>query len=84
MDGLVFKTVSPQHVGVGETDLSGGERQLARVVAQSSQARIQVGIAVVVLRVCCELVWCALGTEVVGMRAASVVALVRRGDDRCE
>ena len=42
---------------------------------------LQVGIAVVVHRVLGQLIGCALGTEVVRVRAQSVVALVRGRDD---
>jgi len=69
--------VRPQLVGVRRADLAGCERQLAGEVAEGQGARVEVGVAVVVLRVRCELVWGALGTEVVGVRAPSVVALVR-------
>ncbi len=68
-------------VGVRGSHLARGERELAGVVAERPGAGVEVGFAIVVLRVGRELVWGALGTEVVGVRASSVVALVRRRDN---
>jgi hypothetical protein len=46
-------------------------------VAERAPARLEIGPAIVVSRMPCKLFWCALGTEVVCMRANSVVAVVR-------
>ena len=57
------------------------ESQLHGEVAERPGAPIEVGASVVVLRVARELFVCALCTEVVCMRARSVMALVGAGDD---
>lgn len=85
MDRDVVETDRSEFLGVGGADLRGSERQPTGVVAERSRPRVETRVpAVVVLGVVGQFVWCALGTEVVGVRASSVVALVRRGDDRCE
>ena len=81
MDRLVVEAVAPELLDVLRTGRRGCQRQLDRVVAESTCARVEVGSPVVVLGVPSELLWCALVTEVVGVRAASVVAVVRGRDD---
>jgi hypothetical protein len=56
-------------------------RQSNGEVAEVAYAWLEVGLPVVVSRMLRKLVVCALGTEVVGMRADSVVTVVRAGDD---
>lgn len=89
LDGVVdrgiVETHGPQRVGLGRADLRRRDGERACVVTQRPGARVEIGsTSVVVFGVVGELAWGALGTEVVGMRAASVVALVGRGDDRCQ
>ena len=81
MDRSVVEAVRAQRVGVGGSDRGGLERQLSRVIAERARPGVEIGVSVVVLRVGCQLVWGALGTEVVGVRAYSVVAVVCAGDD---
>jgi hypothetical protein len=52
-------------------------RQLDRKVAEGSGPLVEIGLAVVVLRMLGELFWGALSTEVVGVRVNSVMAVVR-------
>ena len=65
MDRGVVPPVLAELVGVCEPDGVRSLRQLDRVVAQGEDARLQVGLPVVVCRVLSGLVVCALGTEVV-------------------
>jgi hypothetical protein len=73
-----------ERVDVGHVDLGGEVGQLHGEVAERALARAQVGLAVVVRYVLCDLVVCALGTEVVGMRDRSVVAALLGGRHRRE
>jgi hypothetical protein len=85
VDGGVSPAVRAEGVRVLSADGRGLERQLQREVAERADARLEIGDAKVVQRVLGQLVGCALGTEVVGVRASSVVAVVRvRDDDREE
>jgi hypothetical protein len=84
MDRRVVDPVRSQCLDVGEPDLRRRQRQLDRVVAERPQARLEPGVPVAVLRMLRQLVWCALGTEVVRVGAPSVVALVGSGDDSRE
>ena len=60
-------------------------RELHRKVAQGAEPRLEIRVPVVVGGMLGKLVWGALGTEVVGMRLNSVVAIVgSRDDDREE
>jgi hypothetical protein len=60
----------------------GLERDLDGEVTQAANLRLELSLSVVVRRVLGELFGCALCTEVVRVRANSVVALVRpRNDD---
>ena len=52
--------------------------------SQSARSRGEVGLSVVVLRVLCDLVVCALCTEVVGVCDRSVVAALLGRRDRRE
>jgi hypothetical protein len=81
VDGDVAPAVRAQAVRVPAGDRRRLERQLEREVAERADARLEVGGSVVVQRVLGQLVGCALGTEVVGMRMSSVVAVVRGRDD---
>ncbi len=68
--------------GVVRPDLGGQNGELPRVVAERPRSRVEPGrVAIVVFGVVGELVWGALGTEVVGVRPSSVAALVGGGDD---
>jgi hypothetical protein len=53
-------------------------------VAEGAYVRLEVGESVVVLGVACDLLGCALGTEVVCVCARSVAAFVHGRDDRGE
>ena len=77
-DRCVVEPVLAELRCVGSSHLGGRECQLPGVVAQRPGTGVDIGLAIVVLGVGRELVWGALGTEVVGVRAPSVVALVRR------
>jgi hypothetical protein len=63
---------------------SGLVREPDREIAESPNAGLEIGLSVVVRRMLRKLVVCALGTEVVGVRTDSVVAVVRTGDDEGE
>ena len=76
MDRGVVDSLGAKSLGVVGPDRRRGERQLPGVVAERTRPRVQRRLAVVVLGVCRKLVWGALVTEVVGVRAPSVVALV--------
>jgi len=67
VDRSVFEPVGPESLRVLCSDRRRQERQFSGVVAQGVRACVEIGVAVVVLRVCCQLVCCALVTEVVGM-----------------
>ena len=84
MDGGVAPAVRAKGLRVLRGDGRRLERQLQREVADRADARLEIGGAIVVQRVLGQLVGCALGTEVVGMRASSVVAVVRVRDDNGE
>ena len=82
-DGRIVEPLCAEQVDVRLVDLGGEMGQLDREVAERPLARRELRLPVVVLRVSCGLVVCALGTEVVCMRARSVVAVLRgRGDRR--
>jgi hypothetical protein len=77
VDRLVAPAVPAERVDIGLLGRGRDERQLDREVAERPDGRRQLGLPVVVRGVVCEPVCCALGTEVVGVRADSVVAVVR-------
>ena len=70
-----------EKLGVLGSHVRRRSRELEGVVAERADARFHVRVAIVVHRVLGQLVGCALGTEVVGMRAQSVVAVVGSRDD---
>ena len=74
---LVFPTMRAQTIDVTLRHRRRLGRQLNREVAERQHGKLEVGLPIVVGRVLCELFWGALATEVVGMRANSVVAVVR-------
>ena len=78
MDRRVVEAVRAKRIRVRRPDSRRLESELAGVIAERARALVEVRLAVVVLRVPRKLVWGALVTEVVGVRAPSVVALVRR------
>jgi hypothetical protein len=78
VDRRVVEPVGAKLVGVGGTDRCRSEGQLARVVAERPCPVVELRVAVVVLGVRRKLVWGALVTEVVGVRAPSVITVVRR------
>ena len=73
--------MGPQRVRVLRADLGPREGELAGVVAERQRPGVEVTVAVVVLGMRRKLVWGALGTEVVCMRANSVMAVVLTRDD---
>jgi hypothetical protein len=81
---LVAPSVPAERVDVGLGRGGRDERELDGKVAERPDGRREVGLPVVVGGVVRELGWCALGTEVVGVRADSVVAVVRARDDHRE
>ncbi len=81
MDSDVAPAVRPQCLRVVAGDGRRLQGQPEREVAERADARLEAGRPVVVQRVLRQLVGCALGTEVVGVRVSSVVAVVRRRDD---
>jgi hypothetical protein len=81
VDTRVAPAVTSKAVDVNRRDRSGLVRELYREVAQGPDPRLDIRFPVVVRGVGGKLVWGALGTEVVGMRPDSVVAVVRPGDD---
>jgi hypothetical protein len=88
LNGVVDRRVGPSSAAE-RFDLrlvQGGRlvRQRDREVTESANARLEFRLPVVVRRMLGELVVCALGTEVVGMRTNSVVAVVRARDDNGE
>ena len=83
VDRLVAEARGAQGLEVGRADRGGIARQRDGEVAERARPVRQVAAAVVVCRVDGP-VCCALGTEVVGVRARSVVAGVRVRDDRRE
>ena len=72
----VVPAVRSKHVSVLEPDGGGDRRQLDGIVTESAHARLEIGLSVVVRRMSCQLLVCALCTEVVCMSKRSVVALV--------
>jgi len=87
LDGVVDGRVSPaelaQALHVVRLDGGRGVRDLHREVAERADARLEIGLPIVVRGVVCELVRGALGTEVVCVGADSVVAVVgARNHDR--
>ena len=85
VDRGVVEPDRTEPVRLGRPHRGGVERQLSRVVAKRSGAHIEIGCEpIIVFGVVGEFFWCALGTEVVGVRPSSVVAIVRRRDDRRE
>jgi len=81
VDARVAQAVSSKAVDVGRRNRGGLVRELDCKVAQRANPRLDVRFPVVVRGVRGKLVWGALGTEVVGMRLDSVMAVVRPGDD---
>ena len=81
MDRDVVPAGGTERLDVVEADRGGRSRELDGEVAESADGRCEIGLAVVVRGVSCELLVCALGTEVVGMSTGSVVAVVRARDD---
>ena len=81
VNARVAQAVTSKTVGISLGDRSRLMRELHRKVAQGSDPRLDLSLPVVVRGVFGELVWGALGTEVVGMRLDSVVAVVRPGHD---
>jgi hypothetical protein len=77
VDRGVAQALGAQPLDVGGTDRGRPKRELDGEVAKGALLRTEIGLAVVVSRVLCELFRGALGTEVVAMRANSVVAVVR-------
>jgi hypothetical protein len=74
--------VRAQRVDVRLVDSSRRVRELDREVAERPFPRGELGLPVVVYRVSRQLLVCALGTEVVGVRAGSVVTAQLGGGDR--
>ena len=81
VDGGVVPAVPAQLVGVGGSDAGRRAGELDRIVAQSADRGGEIGQAVVVRRLVGERLVCALCTEVVCVRADSVVAVVLARDD---
>ena len=81
VDARVAPALASKVVGVSRRDRSRLVRELYCEVAQRPDPRLDIRFPVVVRCVRGKLVWNALGTEVVGMRLDSVVAVVRPGDD---
>ena len=86
LDRIVDRGVAPplaaQARDVRLTDGRGPVRQEHGEVAERANPRLELRLPVVVGGVLRQLVCCALGTEVVGVRANSVMAVVRaRNDD---
>jgi hypothetical protein len=81
VDGGVVETMAAERLDVGRRD--GGRRtgELGGEVAQRACSRVERRRPVVDGDLADELVGCALGTEVVGVGADSVVAVVLAGDD---
>ena len=83
MDSGVAPALVTQLLDVALPDRSRLVREVQGEVAKRAYARLEVRLLVVVRRVLRQLIRCALGTEVVCMRANSVMAVVRtRNDDR--
>jgi hypothetical protein len=81
MDRGIAPPLGPQPLDPRIADRSRLMSQLHGEVAERAHARLEVGPPIIVRCVLRELVWCALGTEVVCVRANSVVAVVGAGDD---
>jgi hypothetical protein len=81
VDGGVAPPESAQAVDVIPADSRRRVGHLDGEITELAQAGLEVGLPIVVRGVLRELIRCALGTEVVGVRANSVVAVVRAGDD---
>jgi len=81
VDARVAPALASKVVGVSRRDRSRLVRELHGEVAQGMDPRLEIRLPVVVRGMRGKLVWGALGTEVVGMRLDSVVAVVRPGDD---
>jgi hypothetical protein len=81
VDACVAPAVASKAVGVSRRDRTRLVRELDCEVAQRPDPRLDIRFPVVVRGVRGKLVWGALGTEVVGMRLDSVMAVVRPGDD---
>ena len=81
MDRAIVEPDCAERLDVFRPDRGREVRQLASVVAERAQPGLEIRSAVVTLSLCGQLVWGALGTEVVGVRAPSVVALVLCGDN---
>ena len=81
VDGGVAPALATEQVGVLPAHR---RRSAVSLIAKSTErphVRREVGLPVVVLRVLGQLVWGALGTEVVRVRVQSVMALVGGRDD---
>ncbi len=83
-DRCVDEALCTERVDVGLVHLRREMRQLDREVAERTLARREVGLPVVVLRVLCDLMVCALCTEVVCVCDRSVVAALLGRRDRRE
>ena len=81
MDRGVVPAVRAQLVCVGRSDLGRSTGELDGVVAQGADRGGQVRPAVIVRRMAGKRLVCALSTEVVCMRANSVMAVVLTRDD---
>ena len=77
MDAPVAPALPAESLDVRQADRSRLVGDLDREVAERPDARLEVRPPVVVGRVLCQLFGGALGTEVVSVRAYSVVAVVR-------
>jgi len=84
MNARVAPAVAAKALGVRLRHRSRFVREFHGEVAQDSGTRLEVRLPVVVGGVLGKLVWGALGTEVVGMRLDSVVAVIGPGDDDSE
>jgi hypothetical protein len=76
VDCRVVEAVAAERLDVGCGDSGGSAGELGREVAESACSRVEPCRAIVDGGGLDELFWGALGTEVVGMRTDSVVAVV--------
>jgi hypothetical protein len=81
VDGRVAPPLGPERVDVGQADRGRLVRDLDGKIAERMYPRLEVGPPIVVGGVLCQLFRGALGTEVVRVRAYSVVAVVGARDD---
>jgi hypothetical protein len=77
VDARVAPALAAESLDVRQANSSRLVGDLDREVAERPDARLEVRPPVVVGRVLCQLFRGALGTEVVGVRAYSVVTVVR-------